>query len=169
MNRSEKNGLTLQVSDSLSAYHEFLKLYDVMWERKRFETTVNVEEFGKIQENLPAGYKMHTFIAYKDGKPVAALVVSLYGDSCIYILGATNDQARELKASYFLHWQVILWLKEHCARVYDLGGVNPQINPGGYHFKSGFGGTEFARLNTYSCSSDLFGRGWAILAGWKHR
>ena len=68
------------------------------------------------------------------------------GDTAIYLLGATNERARELKAAYFLQWQAMLWLKDRGARWYDLGGIDPEANPGGYHFKSGFGGNETMQL-----------------------
>ena len=32
--------------------------------------------------------------------------------------------------------------REEGCRWYDLGGIDPQNNPGVYHFKSGFGGEE---------------------------
>ena len=36
LNRSEKNGLVLEVSDGREAYREFVRLYEAMWDRKRF-------------------------------------------------------------------------------------------------------------------------------------
>lgn len=169
LNRSEKNGLTFEVSDGADAYQEFVRLYEVMWERKQFETSVSVEEFGRIQAALTGPAKMQTFLARKDGVPVGALVCSLMGNSAIYLLGATNDQARELKAAYFLQWQAMLWLKERGARWYDLGGIDPLTNPGGYHFKSGFGGAEMTQLPLCSREGNWLSAGATTLIKWRRQ
>jgi hypothetical protein len=169
LNRSEKNGLGLQIKNSVEAYREFARLYEDMWARKQFKSSVDPAEFGRIQAALSAGQEMQTFIAYKDGAAVAALVVSLHGDTGIYLLGATNEQGRELKAAYFLQWQAMLWLKEHGAIGYDLGGIDAQANPGGYHFKSGFGGAEVTQLTLHHCDGSFLSRGVAGIAAWRRR
>jgi lipid II:glycine glycyltransferase (peptidoglycan interpeptide bridge formation enzyme) len=163
LNRAEKNGLTFEVSDSDEAYSEFERLYMVMRQQKQFETSVDVREFGQIQKLLFGPEKMQTFIARKGGRAIAALVCSLLGDTAIYLLGATNEEARELKAAYLLQWQAMLWLKEHGACAYDLGGIDPEANPGGYHFKSGFGGQESTQLRPHTASGGVLGD--AVLRG----
>ncbi|MDB6169032.1 MAG: hypothetical protein JWM88_1896 [Verrucomicrobia bacterium] len=169
LNRSEKNGLEFEVSDSIAAYGEFLRLYEVMWQKKQFETSVDVEEFGRIQAELPAAQKMTTFVARKDRTAVAALVCSAMGDNAIYVLGATNDQARELRAAYFLQWQAILWLQQRGVHGYDLGGIDPETNPGGYSFKSGFGGVDVTQLPAHARSSGALGRIVMSSAAWLRR
>ena len=157
LNRSERNGLALEVTCGSQGYGEFERLYRMMWNRKRFVTTVDVGEFGRIQQQLPPEQKMRIFIARMNGEAVAAVVCSLLGDTAIYLLGATNERARELKASYFLQWQVIVWLQEQEARWYDLGGIDPVENPGGYEFKSGFGGNEVTQIPAFQASSGMLG------------
>ena len=146
LNGSEKNGLRLEVADDPRAYDEFTRLYEEMRRHKGFDSTVDVGEFERIQEALPSARRMKVFLASKDGHVVGALVCSLMGDTAVYLLGATNLRARELKASYFLHWQAMLWLKSQGARWYDLGGIDPVANAGGYHFKSGFGGRDMTQI-----------------------
>jgi len=157
LNGSEKQGLELEVTDSQEGYQEFCRLYQFMLSRKQFDSAVDVEEFGRIQQQLPSSQKMRVFIARKDGEAVGALVCSLLGDTAIYLLGATNDRARQLKASYFLHWQAMLWLKSRGARWYDLGGIDRVANPGGYHFKSGFGGIAATQLSPVFASNSIIG------------
>ncbi|MCE9614622.1 MAG: peptidoglycan bridge formation glycyltransferase FemA/FemB family protein [Lentisphaerae bacterium] len=169
LNRAEKNGLVLESRTDLDAYREFVALYEVMWTRKQFETSVNVEEFGRILEQLPEEQKMLTLLARKDGEAVAALVVSRLGEEGIYVLGATNDKARDLKAAYFLQWQAMLWLKEHGARSYDLGGIDPDGNPGGYHFKSGLGGVDLSHLHLHVKHGSFLSLCAAKIAAWRRR
>ena len=166
LNRAEKNVLTFEVRDDHTAYDEFVQLYGPMWQRKQFETSVDVGEFAKIQGLLSGRALMETFIARKDGRPVAAVICSLVGDSAIYLLGATDEQARELRAAYFLQWQVIDHLKSRGVLWYDLGGIDPDNNPGGYSFKKGFGGFDEEYLKPHFCRSGFrsaaieFGARW---------
>lgn len=157
LNGSEKNELEFEVAHDTRAYGEFVHLYHGMRDRKGFDSAVDVGEFGRIHEMLAGDRRMAVFLARKDGQAVGALVCSLMGDTAIYLLGATNDRARELKASYFLHWQAMLWLKSEGARCYDLGGIDPVSNPGGHHFKSGFGGHDVTQIAPASLIEGWFG------------
>ena len=113
-----------------------------MRQRKTFETTVDVEEFGRIQETLAPCQRMQVMICRKRTvSQSAGLVVSAMGDSAIYLLGATGDNGLKSKGAYLLHWTAIQWLKQIGVRWYDLGGIDPEGNPGVYSFKKGFSGT----------------------------
>ena len=39
-----------------------------------------------------------------------------------------------------LQWRVLQWLQQRGARVYNLHGIDPEANPGTYHFKAGLAG-----------------------------
>lgn len=170
LNRSERNALQFEISRSAEAYAQFLLLYEEMWTRKQFETSVDPMEFGKIQERLSPVNKMDVFIARSDGQPVAAIVGSHFGETAIYLLGATSLRGRELKAAYFLQWQAMMYYRERGALLYDLGGVDADANPGGYHFKNGFGGTMVTRLSTHSYHGGQFSRMvWALASTWQRR
>ncbi len=146
LNRAEKNGLTVTEGDGMEDYRIFADMYQQMWERKRFETTVDVGEYARIQEHLPPAQRMKILICRQDSLPVAGIVCSALGDSAIYLLGATSDQGLKAKGAYLLQWTMIQWLKEHGFRYYDLGGIDPELNPGVYHFKSGLSGQDVTRL-----------------------
>ena len=169
LNRAEKNNLVLEVSDTREAYQAFVPLYAGMRARKQFESSVDVAEFGRIQELLSGSSRLQTFLARSDGQVVGALVCSLMGDNAICLLAATNELARELKAAYLLQWQAMKWLKEHGALQYDLGGIDSEANPGGHHFKSGFGGTEVTQLDAHVHSGNLISSAIAAFAKWRRR
>ncbi len=169
LKRAEKNGLTVEMSDQPEAYREFLRLYKMMRERKQFETTVDVDEFGQMQLLLAGCARMKTFIARKDGAAIGALVCSRMGNTGIYLLGATNERARDLLASYLLHWHAMLWLKAQGSLYYDLGGIDPEANSGGYEFKSGFGGNEVAQSIPYSFPGGWFSSKLFAFIRWRRR
>ena len=169
LKRAEKNSLAVEMSDRPEAYREFLRLYEMMRQRKRFETTVDVDEFGRMQLLLAGSARMQTFIARKDGQAIGALVCSRMGDTGIYLLGATNERARDLLASYLLHWHAMLWLKAQGSLYYDLGGIDPEANSGGYEFKSGFGGNEVAQSIPYSFPGGWFSSKLFAFIRWRRR
>ena len=146
LTRSEKNGLKIIAGNGTDEYRTFCRMYDQMWKRKRFDTTVDVEEFGRLQEDLLETHRMRILICERDGSPVAGLVASAMGDSAIYLLGATSDDGLNAKGAYLLQWTLIQWLKENGFKSYDLGGIDPEGNPGVYTFKKGLSGTDVSQL-----------------------
>lgn len=150
LNGAERNGLEILEGTGTDLYQTFLDLYREMMARKQFETSVDPEEFGRIQERLPDPQKMLVLISRKEGRPMTALVGSVVGDTGIYLLGATSDEGMKTKGSYLLQWTMMQRLKERGCRWYDLGGINRETNPGVYHFKEGMGGTEAHELGRLS-------------------
>ena len=60
------------------------------------------------------------------------------------------------KGSYLLQWTWIQWLKENGVRWYDLGGIDPDGNPGVYHFKKGFSGADVCQLTPFVACENAF-------------
>jgi|HubBroStandDraft_5_1064220.scaffolds.fasta_scaffold27349_2 hypothetical protein len=144
---AEKNGLTVRAGRTADQYRTFCEMYRQMRNRKTFDTTVDVEEFDRIQQDLPEDQRMQILIGEQRGTPVAGVVVSAMGHSAIYLLGATSDDGLKAKGSYLLQWTAIQWLKENGIRWYDLGGIDPESNPGVYQFKKGFSGVDLIQLS----------------------
>lgn len=154
LTQSEKKGLQVVAGNGTREYEMFCRMYEQMWKRKSFVTTVDVEEFRRIQEDLPEAHRMRILICEQDGMPVAGLVASAMGDSAIYLLGATSDDGLTARGAYLLQWTLIQWLKENGFKWYDLGGIDPEGNPGVYSFKRGFSGAEVSQLTPLvACNS----------------
>jgi len=147
LKRAEKNGLNVVAGTGSHEYRIFSQIYNQMRKRKSFETTVDVQEFGRIQEDLPEAQRMRILLCQNKGEFVAGLVTSAMGDSAIYLLGATNEEGLKSQGAYLLQWATIKWLKERGIRWYDLGGIDPDRNPGVYSFKRGFSGTDVTQIN----------------------
>jgi lipid II:glycine glycyltransferase (peptidoglycan interpeptide bridge formation enzyme) len=55
-----------------------------------------------------------------------------------------------------LIWEQIQWLKDHGIRFFDLGGIDPEANPGGYRFKSGLSGRDVRHIGEFeACAGGL--------------
>src|SRR5208282_2405952 len=73
-----------------------------------------------------------------------------------YLLGATRTEGMKSKGAYLLQWTLIKWLKESGFKWYDLGGIDPEGNPGVYHFKRGFSGADVTQINPLvACDSTV--------------
>jgi lipid II:glycine glycyltransferase (peptidoglycan interpeptide bridge formation enzyme) len=153
LTRGEKNNLTVIAGNGIEEYRAFCEIYRQMRQRKTFETTVDEDEFMRIQEELPESHRMRILLCQENGVTVAGMVATAMGDSAIYLLGATSDQGLNAKGAYLLQWNMIQWLKENGTRSYDLGGIDPEANPGVYHFKKGFSGSDVIQMNPLVASN----------------
>jgi lipid II:glycine glycyltransferase (peptidoglycan interpeptide bridge formation enzyme) len=155
LTRSEKNSLTIIAGNSVKEFRAFREMYTQMRKRKAFETTVDIDEFERIQEQLPESQRMRILICQDQGVPVAGLVASVTGNSAIYLLGATSDAGLNAKGAYLLQWTMIGYFKEKGIRFYDLGGIDPEGNPGVYHFKKGLSGVDVSQIQPLVASRSL--------------
>jgi hypothetical protein len=156
LNRAEKNGLTVSQEEGIEGFRVFAEIYRAMRARKRFDTTVDVDEFARIQADLPEYQRMKVLICREKGLPVSGIVCSAMGNLAIYLLGATNDNGLNAKGAYLLQWTMIQWLKENGFLYYDLGGIDPERNPGVYHFKRGLSGGDVSRVGAFDLCQNRF-------------
>lgn len=149
LNRAEKNGLTIIEGEEDELFQHFLELQGQMRERKKYIPGVSYDEFRRMQAALPSGLKMRIMVGLHNGERIAAAICAAAGDTGIYLLGATGNNGMQLKGSYILQWRMIKWLKDNGYRYYDLGGIDPDANPGVYHFKAGLSGVETRYLGYF--------------------
>jgi lipid II:glycine glycyltransferase (peptidoglycan interpeptide bridge formation enzyme) len=158
LNQSEKKGLIVEDRSDGDALREFQSLYDEMWSQKQFETGVQLSTFAAAQGALSEPDRLTISLARQDGQAVAGHVSSALGDTCIYLLGASNDAGRQAKASYLLQWHTVERAKSAGAAYYDLGGIDPAENPGVHHFKAGLGGRDCTFIGQFQSCGSVSGR-----------
>ena len=131
-----------------------MDLYRALTHRKEFDVDLTPEFYLQSQKKLAEYERFIITLVYEGGQPVAGHVASFLGDTCVYLLGATNEAGLKNKSAYLAQWSVIHKAKERGCRFYDLGGIDPENNPGVHHFKKGLGGVDRSeyrrrgRLNT---------------------
>jgi lipid II:glycine glycyltransferase (peptidoglycan interpeptide bridge formation enzyme) len=107
-----------------------------MVDRKKFVSFTDIREFRKIQRELPPGQRMHLVLCKADGEVCSGGICSALGDTGIYLFGATSTRGLKTYGSYLVHWRMLEWVRSLGCSAYDLNGIDPQKNPGGYQFKS---------------------------------
>lgn len=168
LNKAEKSDLKIIEGTGGELYDIFKALYREMVSRRGFVDRVDVEEFGAIQKDLPGHQKMRIMLCEAGGECVAALVWSALGDTGVTILRATGDRGLESNAAFLLSWRMLEWLKENGYRYLDLGGINPEGNPGVYTYKSGLSGktgVDVRFLGRFQDTSRLVSR--AAVVAWE--
>lgn len=168
LNGAERNDLVVEESESMEAYRGFCDLYEAMWSRKRFTRIVSVEEYGSIQAALPPQHRMRILTCLVDGAPVAGLVWSMMGDTGLLIFAATTERGMAVKGANLLQWRLVQTLKERGARYYDLGGIDPDGNPGVYRFKRGLSGRDRSYIPGFAASPGGIGE-MAVLGAMRLR
>jgi len=140
LNRAEKTNFNIFEGNNDNLYKVFLALQGEMLERKKYISGVDYEQYRLIQNNLPLTQKMKIMVCEYENEPIAVSICSAIGNTGIYLLGATGNKGMRLNGSNLLQWRIIKWLKERGCLYYDLGGIDPEANPGVYRFKCGIAG-----------------------------
>ncbi len=105
--------------------------------------------FEKMYDELAPNH-MKLLMAYYDEKPIAGIILIMYGRKTWYLYGASSNEHRNLMPNYLLQWKAIQEAINSKHDMYDFRGVcgivdetHPQY--GLYRFKKGFGAefTEF--------------------------
>lgn len=157
---AEKKGVVVERA-GIEAVHEFYELYRATSLRDRI--ALHPEKYYRrllslAAERRSAGVSgtpdIRLWIARFDGKALAAIVTLFYGESAVYLYGASSDENRNLMPAYALQWNAMRAAKAAgCAR-YDLFGIPPTEDPahpmaGLYRFKTGFGGMVAHRAGSW--------------------
>lgn len=151
-----RHDLTISVHEDPGAIARFGELFGEFITRKGFQVDLEPAFYEEVQRGLAGEERFVTQFAEKDGQVLAGSVASFLGDTCVYLLGARSDAEQRTKASYLLHWNLILMARERGLRWYDLGGTDPVGNPGVHRFKEGTGGEDVTVPGPY----EAIPRGW---------
>lgn len=137
LNKADKSGLEFWRGEP-GEIEAFKTLYAAMSERKQFPDHSAYETLDALMA-LEEPLRPELFFVRHGDETVAGALIFKAGERAVYLYGATNDKALPLRAGYFLHWNVIRWLRDHTrGQWYDLGGTD------GFHglhqFKTGMVG-----------------------------
>lgn len=146
LNYATRMGLQLEQGADLAFQARFMTLFGDMVGTKNFNVHVDPNAFFKLPAESTG---LVILIVTKDGQDVAGHVLSLLGNTAVNPFGASNEQGRATKAGYWMSWQAIELARAQGMHWYDLGGIDPEINPGGYEFKSRMGGQDITATGPY--------------------
>jgi hypothetical protein len=137
---AEQNDLEVIEGSSVEMFEAFIAVYKQMVSRKNFVEPNDIHQFQRIQAQLPEEQKMQIMLCKSGGEISAGLIWSALGNMGIELFAATSDAGITTKGSYLLRWKLVEKLKQGNFRLYNLNGINPVVNPGGYKFKNELAG-----------------------------
>lgn len=140
LNKAEKIATTIIEGTNIDLYDRFWEMHKEMRARKKFFCPVDLAKYRELQRDLPETFKMTILIGELNGEAASALVCACVGNTGIYLLGASSEKGFGTNISNLLHWRMIQRLRENGCTWYDLGGIDPEGNPGVYSFKTGISG-----------------------------
>jgi lipid II:glycine glycyltransferase (peptidoglycan interpeptide bridge formation enzyme) len=142
LNGAERQGLEIESGNTDDLLERFCLLFKDFLSRKSFDLDLSAGFYTEVQREHLQDERYFVSLANQNGVTIAGHVSSMEGDTCVYLLGATHPDGLKSKAAYLLQWHTILAAKENGLSWYDLGGIDPEGNPGVYRFKKGMNGIE---------------------------
>ena len=170
INLSERKGVQIKIEKNIEV---FWKLNQATTERDAFKS--HDKEY--YQKMLATNF-CHQITAYYNYRPIASVILIVFGDTCTYLHGASANEYRNLMAPYLLQWEAIKFGKKLGCKFYDFWGISPKVQEGetetcfnGFcwkvdhkwtgvtRFKTGFGGV----VREYPKAFDLVLNKWKYL------
>jgi lipid II:glycine glycyltransferase (peptidoglycan interpeptide bridge formation enzyme) len=126
---SNEASQTLNTNDQNQKYiSEFIRLVNLTENRKGIKFH-SADYYQKMLEVIPENM-LKLYVAEYNGKVIAANLIVFYGNTAIYLHGATDDEYRNVMAPYMLQWQAILDAKKAGYMFYDFGGISTNYESG---------------------------------------
>lgn len=90
-----------------------------------------------------------------EGRPVASCLSLAFGRKAMFIMGATSNDGRRVRASYSMIHRLLQHLQSEGVTEFDFGGIDPNSRAaaGVNRFKQGFGGTIVQRTGEWESAS----------------
>jgi lipid II:glycine glycyltransferase (peptidoglycan interpeptide bridge formation enzyme) len=157
LNKSERLEVTCKTGSSDVLMDEMLDDYKVLLDNIGFGTNLSPEFVRTMQNLLPDSRKMLVFAGRQNGEKLGSILIATYGDTCMYLIGATNNVGRKVNANHYLIWNAVCEMKKRGFRWFDLGGAHPDNTPPGIlHFKRGLKGSPYQLMGEIEAYQDSF-------------
>jgi lipid II:glycine glycyltransferase (peptidoglycan interpeptide bridge formation enzyme) len=157
LNKSERLELNCKIDSSDALMDELLGDYKVLLDNVGFGTNLSPEFVRTMQNLLPDSRKMLVFAARQYGVKLGSVLIVPYGNTCMYLIGATNNTGRKVNANHYLIWNAVCEMKKRGFRWFDLGGAHPDNTPSGIlHFKRGLRGKQYQLMGEVEAYRNSF-------------
>lgn len=128
--------------------NDLLDVYKLLMEtagRNRFN--LHPQNYYWLIWDVLAPKNLKILIAEYEGKPLAAMLLTVFGSTATYMHGGSSSKMKEAMAPYLLHWEAIRQARAQGLQTYDFGAVSAAADDqhswsGISRFKRSFGGFE---------------------------
>jgi lipid II:glycine glycyltransferase (peptidoglycan interpeptide bridge formation enzyme) len=140
LNRARKNNLEIVAGEDDSLFEALEAIYTEMAQRKQLASNSDITPYRRTQRDLAPAEKLRIILCRANGEVVAGALFSALGETAVDLFRATSDRGVRTYGSYLVQRRVLEHIKQHGCHWYNLSGINPARNPGGYQFKSQLAG-----------------------------
>lgn len=162
---SQKKGVIVKAVEKEELPREFAAWWPIMEETKRRDAfRLHSKEHYYQMLDLLSGEKDHKnglglklYLAKHKGEVLAGVILAFFGDTAVYLHGASSSRMRNLMAPHAIQWQAIRLAKQSGFGFYDFNGIDEKKWPGVTRFKLNFGGDEIKYPGTFDL---IFDTGW---------
>ena len=144
INLAQRKGVTVREGDQ----KDLIDVWKLLLETaNRNQFRLHPQNYYLEMWNQLAPKFMKILLAECQGKLLAGMIMTIFGDTATYLHGGSSSQLKEAMAAYLLHWEAIKLAKKLDLKTYDFGGVAANDETmhawaGISRFKKGFGGFE---------------------------
>jgi lipid II:glycine glycyltransferase (peptidoglycan interpeptide bridge formation enzyme) len=157
LNKSERLEVICETGSSDVLMDEMLNDYKVLLDNIGFGTNLSSEFVRTMQNLLRDSRKMLVFAGRQNEEKLGSTLIAPYGNTCMYLIGATNNTGRKVNANHYLIWNAVCEMKNRGYRWFDLGGAHPDNTPPGIlHFKRGLRGKPYQLMGEVEAYRDCF-------------
>lgn len=136
--RAQREGLVYEEGRSQVLVESFYKLMR-MTRRRHHIPPQPIEWFKNLVDSF--GEELKIRVAFKDGRPIAAIITVRFKDTLVYKYGCSDAEFNNLGGMHLLFWTSIEEAKRDGLRVFDLGRSEWE-NTGLVTFKDRWGGAR---------------------------
>lgn len=166
--KSEKEGVSVEVSQSLEAVREFYAL-QCKTRKKHGVPPQPFAFFLNVHQHVLAVDKGVIITARRQGRPIAASVYFHFGQHAIYKYGASDESFQHLRGNNLVMWEAIKWCRRKAIKRLDLGRTSV-ANAGLRKFKLGWRAQEYPiEYWKYDMQSRRFVTDTDRAQGWHNR
>lgn len=155
--RAWKTGAELEVGAADELLAELEPLDDALISRKQFDRVLDLRFYRELQRELDVDERLVAIVCRLGGQAQAGLVFSLLGDTAVPLSLVTSIDGLRNYGAYAVTWKSIEIAREAGLRSYDVGGIDPEANPGGYDFKRGLRGDDVCAPGPYEAAASGIG------------
>ncbi len=152
LRRAERRDFIIRTGTGPEFFEEICRLYQRLRGRKQFRADLDADFYASLQRQLCNDERFDALVVEHDRQPVAGLVMSMLGDTCVPLVLATDESGLRSYAAYGLQWHSIVMAHDRGLRYYDLGGIDAEGNAGVYNFKKGMRGLELCAPGPFESS-----------------
>lgn len=159
---SQRKGVKVEIVESGGAeaiFDDFWRIMEETKERDLFRLHPkshysSMLKFGMSGLDDHNSFSLRLLLARYEKRIIAGVIAAFFGDTAVYVHGASSNQYRNVMAPYCLQWKAIELAKENGYKFYDFNGIDESKWPGVTRFKRNFGGEDYKYPGTFDMIFD---------------